>query len=153
MYEYIFVDDQRLTESQINFDTQIRGGGGRIERSGDHRNRLVAIKKFQQIAPTRCPPSRLICYPRHMRTSFLLLILLLGCAKSLPIDYDLLAEDRENKELEIIYLNEIRLAQENNDIESYEFYLMEYFAVPRLEVPDHMKSEPEYFWGGESIKY
>ena len=88
-----------------------------------------------------------------MRTSFILLILLLGCAKSLPIDYDLLAEDRENKELEIIYLNEIRHAQENNDIESYEFYLMEYFAVPRLEVPDYMKSEPEYFWGGESIKY
>ena len=81
------------------------------------------------------------------------LLFLLGCAESRPIDYELLARDRENKELELIYLEEIMKSQENNDTETYEFYILEYFSVPRLKIPEYMKSDPAYFWGGQSIKY
>ena len=65
----------------------------------------------------------------------------------------LLAEDRENKELELVYLNEIRIAQENNDTDAYQFYLNEYINVPRLDVPEDLKNHPKYFLGGEHVKY
>ena len=51
-----------------------------------------------------------------------------------------------------MYLREIGQAQQNDDMEAFDFYLMEYFRVPRPEVPEHMKSDPAYFGGGESIK-
>lgn len=69
-----------------------------------------------------------------------------GCVK-------LLLEDRENKELELIYLQEIRIAQENNDLEAYQFYFKEYLRVPRLKIPEELKSHPNYFIGGEREKY
>ena len=81
------------------------------------------------------------------------LLFFLGCAKPRPIDYALLAQDRKNKKLELIYLKEIMNSQENNDSESLEFYLIEYFSVPRLKIPEYMKSDPAYFWGGQAIKY
>lgn len=66
---------------------------------------------------------------------------------------DLLAEDKKNKMLELEYLEQIRLAQENNDTEAFEFYFQEYVDVERLEIPEELKKEPNYFQGGIKVKY
>lgn len=78
--------------------------------------------------------------------------------KNLPVDLDesievLLAEDRANKLMELGYLEDIRVAQENNDSEAFRYYLQEYIAVPRLEISEHLKDDPRYFVGGKSINY
>lgn len=66
---------------------------------------------------------------------------------------DLLAEDKKNKMLELEYLEQIRLAQENNDTEAFQFFFQEYVDVERLEIPEELKKEPNYFQGGLKIKY
>ena len=66
---------------------------------------------------------------------------------------DLLAEDKKNKMLELEYLEQIKLAQENNDTEAFEFYFQEYVDVERLEIPEELKKEPNYFQGGVKVKY
>ena len=65
----------------------------------------------------------------------------------------LLKRDSENKRLEKIYLEEIRIAEQNNDQETFKFYLSEYIKVERLNIPAWMKQEPNYVQGGVSIKY
>ena len=62
-------------------------------------------------------------------------------------------QDKENKLLELEYLEEIRIAQENNDTEALHFYLQEYFNVPRLEFDEKQKKDKRYFIGGQKIKY
>ena len=76
-----------------------------------------------------------------------------SCKPTRVADKELLRQDRENKELELVYLQEIREAQKNNDQDAYEFYLREYIAVPRLTIPKWMKEDPDYFIGGESLQY
>ena len=66
---------------------------------------------------------------------------------------DLLAEDKKNKLLELEYLEQIRIAQENNDTEAFKFFLQEYVNVERLDVPEELKKEPNYFQGGQKVKY
>jgi hypothetical protein len=66
---------------------------------------------------------------------------------------DLLAEDKKNKMLELEYLEQIRLAQENNDTEAFEFFFQEYADVERLKIPEELKKEPNYFQGGIKVKY
>ena len=70
----------------------------------------------------------------------------------LEID-DLLAEDKKNKILELEYLEQIRLAQENNDTEAFEFFFQEYVDVERLDIPEELKKDPNYFQGGIKVKY
>ena len=65
----------------------------------------------------------------------------------------LLTQDRVNKELELEYLEQIRIAQENNDQEAFEFYFQEYVKVERLEIPEELKKHPNYFKGGLKVKY
>lgn len=65
----------------------------------------------------------------------------------------LLKKDRENKELELEYLEQIRIAQENNDQEAFEFYFQEYVRVERLKIPEELKKHPNYFQGGLKVKY
>lgn len=65
----------------------------------------------------------------------------------------LLAQDRINKELELEYLEQIRIAQENNDTEAFEFFFQEYVDVERLEIPEELKKDPRYFQGGLKVKY
>ena len=65
----------------------------------------------------------------------------------------LLAKDAENKKLERQYLEEIRIAEENNDQEAFKFYLSEYVKVERLKLPEWIKKEPNYVEGGLNIKY
>ena len=66
---------------------------------------------------------------------------------------DLLAQDKKNKLLELEYLEQIRLAQENNDTEAFEFFLQEYVDVDRLDIPEELKKDPNYFQGGLKVKY
>ena len=66
---------------------------------------------------------------------------------------DLLFRDAENKKLELDYLEQIRIAQENNDTEAFEFYFQEYVNVERLDIPEELKKEPNYFQGGIKVKY
>ena len=56
----------------------------------------------------------------------------------------ILAEDAENKRWEEIYLKEIAIAQENDDVDAYKFFIVEYIRVPRIPIPDWMKEEPGY---------
>ena len=65
----------------------------------------------------------------------------------------LLAEDKKNKLLELEYLEQIRIAQENNDTQAFRFFLQEYVEVDRLEIPEELKKEPNYFKGGIKVKY
>ena len=65
----------------------------------------------------------------------------------------LLEKDAENKKLELEYLEQIRIAQENNDTEAFQFFLQEYVEVDRLEIPEELKKEPNYFQGGLKVKY
>ena len=65
----------------------------------------------------------------------------------------LLAEDKKNKMLELEFLEQIRIAQENNDTESFEFFFQEYVKVERLKIPEELKKEPNYFQGGLKVKY
>ena len=65
----------------------------------------------------------------------------------------LLAEDKKNKMLELEYLEQIRIAQENNDTEAFKFFLKEYINVERLEIAEELKKEPNYFQGGNKVKY
>ena len=84
----------------------------------------------------------------------LFFFLLLGCHPKLSLDeYSLLEQDRQNKELELIYLEELYNAQKFEDVDALNFYLKAYLDVPRLKIPDHLKSRPEYFEGGSKIKY
>lgn len=98
-----------------------------------------------------------------------LILLLTGCnysAKLQPSDTkvsrslemqkeidSVLAKDAENKKLEKEYLEEIRIAEENNDQEAFKFYLSEYVKVQRLKLPKWIKKEPNYIEGGLNIKY
>ena len=89
-----------------------------------------------------------------MSRVLLLVFLFFGCGETDRSEVEsLLAEDRKNKELELFYLNEIRIAEENNDSEAFRFNLEEYIKVPRLDIPEWMKDEPEYFEGGDRVKY
>ena len=66
---------------------------------------------------------------------------------------NLLNQDAQNKALEKEYLEEIRIAEENNDQEAFRFYLSEYVKVERLKLPEWIKKEPNYVKGGLNIKY
>lgn len=66
---------------------------------------------------------------------------------------NVLEKDAQNKALEREYLEEIRIAEENNDQEAFKFYLSEYVKVERLKLPDWIKKEPNYVKGGLNIKY
>ena len=93
----------------------------------------------------------------------LFFLLLTGCVQPTIIETesediqkeinDLLAQDKKNKLLELEYLEQIRLAQENNDTEAFEFFLQEYVDVERLDIPEELKKDPNYFQGGLKVKY
>lgn len=94
---------------------------------------------------------------------YLIILLLTGCGQPTIIETesediqkeinDLLAQDKKNKLLELEYLEQIRVAQENNDTEAFEFFLQEYIDVDRLEIPEELKKDPNYFQGGQKFKY
>ncbi len=82
---------------------------------------------------------------------WVVLFLLLGCTSAHNLK--LLEQDRENKELELIYLKEMQIAQENNDQDAFNYFFQEYMEVPRLDIPQNLKNHKNYFQGGDKIKY
>jgi hypothetical protein len=97
-----------------------------------------------------------------VRLYLLWLTLFLSCVSQQPDEFSkweeqsikkLLIEDKANKELELMYLGEIKKAEENNDTDSYKFYLQEYMKIPRLDIQEEFKSRPDYFIGGDRVKY
>ena len=65
----------------------------------------------------------------------------------------ILAKDKSNKLIELEHLEQIRIAQENNDREAFEFFFQEYAEVERLKLTQWIKEEPNYFQGGLKVKY
>lgn len=85
---------------------------------------------------------------------WVIVFLCIGCATSPDlVTPKLLIEDKNNKILELQYLHEIEVAEEHNDSEALDFFLKEYLSVPRLEIPEDLKTHPHYFEGGKHIKY
>lgn len=108
-----------------------------------------------------------VIYNMHKLT-LIIFLLLTGCNQSTTINPEteqprteqiqkeidsLLAEDKANKMLELEYLEQIRIAQENNDTQAFEFFFQEYVEIERLEIPEELKKEPNYFLGGNKVKY
>ena len=102
------------------------------------------------------------------KLTLIIFLLLTGCNQSTSIKNEtgkpksediereidlLLAQDKQNKLLELEYLEQIRIAQENNDTEAFEFFFQEYAEVERLKLPQWIKEEPNYFKGGNKVKY
>ena len=83
-----------------------------------------------------------------------LILFSLSCTQTLTeSDKALLREDKANKILELQYLEEIKIAEENQDRDAFKFFFEEYIKVPRLKIPEHLKEHPSYFKGGKSVKY
>lgn len=82
------------------------------------------------------------------------LLLTASCTSNLSKkDRSLLEADARNKQLELQYLHEIKVAQDNSDYDAYRYFLNEYFKVERLEIPPRLQSHPSYTTGGLNIKY
>ena len=56
----------------------------------------------------------------------------------------ILAIDSENKRWERVYLDEILAASRNNDQAAYKFYVIEFIKLPRMQLADWVKGEPNY---------
>ncbi len=98
------------------------------------------------------------------KITLIIFLCLTGCSQSSIIETEtkehksgeidsLLAQDKKNKLLELEYLEQIRIAQENNDTEAFKFFLQEYVDVERLDIPEELKKDPDYFQGGLKVKY
>jgi len=102
------------------------------------------------------------------KLTLIIFLLLTGCNQSTSIKNEtekpklediereidlLLAQDKQNKLLELEYLEQIRIAQENNDTEAFEFFFQEYVNVERLKISEELKKHPNYFKGGLKVKY
>tara|TARA_B100001094_G_scaffold57552_1_gene53063 strand:- start:6111 stop:6425 length:315 start_codon:yes stop_codon:yes gene_type:complete len=102
------------------------------------------------------------------KITLIILLFLTGCNQSAIIETEtkeqkpkeiqreidsLLVQDKKNKLLELEYLEQIRIAQENNDTDAFKFFLQEYVDVERLDIPEELKKEPNYFLGGNKVKY
>ena len=50
-------------------------------------------------------------------------------------------------------LQEIEVAQQNEDQEAFMFFFEEYIKIQRLNINEAWKSHPEYIEGGIDVKY
>lgn len=57
---------------------------------------------------------------------------------------EIIQQDLYNKQRELEILREIHAAQANQDEEAYEFFLSEYFEIPRLKLTDTQKQHPKF---------
>jgi len=56
----------------------------------------------------------------------------------------LISRDAENKRWARLMLQEIDVAIQNDDYQSYVFFLREYENIPKEIVPEHLRNEPGY---------
>ena len=89
----------------------------------------------------------------------LLLLLFTSCIPQKPKPHwspeftEIIRQDAENKKAEIMILQEIEIAQQNEDYEAFMFYFEEYIKIQRLNINESWKSHPEYIEGGIDVKY
>jgi hypothetical protein len=71
-----------------------------------------------------------------------------NCTDCEVVDYSqydaIIKQDLNNKQNEVLILREIKMAQDNNDTDAYEFFMQEYFDIPRLELTETQKKHPKY---------
>ncbi len=59
--------------------------------------------------------------------------------------YDaIIQQDLENKQRELNLLREIRVAQQNADKEAYQFFMEDFYAIPRLVLTEDQKKHPKF---------
>jgi hypothetical protein len=56
----------------------------------------------------------------------------------------LISRDAENKRWARLMLQEIDVAIQNDDYQSYVFFVREYENIPKEIVPEHLRNEPGY---------
>lgn len=81
-----------------------------------------------------------------MRYFAILLFILVSCTtdQNFDIHDDIIQQDLRNKQTELNILRELYIAQQNQDEESFKFFVSEYVRVPRLILTDEQKSHPDY---------
>lgn len=57
---------------------------------------------------------------------------------------DIIQQDLQNKQTELNILRELYVAQQNQDEESFKFFVSEYVRVPRLILTTEQKAHPRY---------
>ena len=89
-----------------------------------------------------------------MKNLLLVFLFVQACAGHITSDeLQLLTQDKQNKLLEIEYLQEIKKAQNHADKEAFRYYLQRYLEVERLDIPERLKKSSYYFVGGLNLTY
>ena len=57
---------------------------------------------------------------------------------------EIIQQDLENKQRELNLLREIRVAQQNEDKEAYQFFMEDFHAIPRLVLTEDQKKHPKF---------
>ena len=57
---------------------------------------------------------------------------------------EIIQQDLEHKQRELNLLREIRVAQKNQDEEAYQFFMEDFYNIPRLELTEVQKQHPRY---------
>lgn len=57
---------------------------------------------------------------------------------------EIIQQDLENKQRELNLLREIRVAQQNEDKEAYQFFMEDFYAIPRLVLTEDQKKHPKF---------
>ena len=81
-----------------------------------------------------------------MKYIYIVLLLLISCKtdQDHSIHDDIIHTDLHNKQTELNILRELYVAQQNDDEESFKFFVSEYVRVPRLILSEDQKLHPEY---------
>ena len=65
--------------------------------------------------------------------------------KALHTQHDeIIQQDLENKQRELNLLREIRVAQQNEDEEAYQFFMEDFYQIPRIELTEEQKKHPKF---------
>ena len=57
---------------------------------------------------------------------------------------EIIQQDLENKQRELNLLREIRVAQQNEDEEAYQFFMEDFYQIPRLVLTEEQKKHPKF---------
>lgn len=57
---------------------------------------------------------------------------------------EIIQQDLENKQRELNLLREIKVAQQNEDDEAYQFFMEDFYKIPRLVLTEEQKKHPKF---------
>ena len=57
---------------------------------------------------------------------------------------EIIQQDLQNKQRELNLLREIRVAQQNDDEEAYQFFMEDFYQIPRLVLTEEQKKHPKF---------